>query len=313
MAINTFSERVTKYLTILDLLYVQQAKTAVLDDAALASQFVGTNKVKIPKISVDGPATYDRDVGYVQGSSSVSWEEYELQYDRARKFRVDVIDDDEQAFGLYRQLASEYVRTEEIPEIDAIRFAEIYAAATRSGSKATVASKDLTSADSALTLFDTAERTLNDNQVAEEGRVLFCTNAFYAMLKSDANVQRRLDVNTNTGDINRAVTMLDGITPIIKIAPTRFNSLIQLNDGKTAGQTAGGVTTITGNKPINFIYARQAALHGVMKRHVTKLITPDVNQSADAYDIFYRAHHDLIVYDNDTAGIYIHTAATAQA
>lgn len=314
MPINTFSEKVTKFLTILDLIYLNGAKTANLDDAALKEQFIGTNKIKLPKISVDGAGNYDRDNGYVQGGASVNWEEHTLKYDRGRKFRIDVIDDDEMAFGLYRRVASEYVRTKEVPEIDAIRFAEIYDAAIRSGSLGTVVSKDLTASDSILALYDAAERTLNEKEVPEEGRVLYVTNMVYELLKNDPKLTRRISVDTvQTGNIDRKVSLLDGVTPIIKVPQVRFNSLIRLNDGKTAGQTAGGYATITGNKPINFIYARQASLKGVVKRNNSKIILPQDNQSADAYDIFYRAHHDLIVADNETAGIYIHTAATAQA
>lgn len=309
---NTFAEKVTKFIPILDLLYVQNAKTSDLDDSTLATQFVGTNKIKLPKVSVDGAGTYDRDNGYVQGSAGVSWEEHTLQYDRGRKFRIDVIDNDEVAFDLYRRVASEYVRTKEIPEIDAVRFAEIYAAAKRNGSLATVVEKDLGASDSILDLFDAAEAIMNEKEVPEEGRVLYVTNTVYKMLKSDAKISRRIDVGQANPNIDRRVDMLDGITPIIRVPQSRFNSLIQLNDGKTAGQTAGGYKTITGNKPINFVYARKAALRAVIKRNADKIITPDVNQSADAYDVFYRLHHDLIVADNDTAGIYIHTAATAQ-
>lgn len=313
MAINTFAEKVTKFITILDLLYVQTAKTSDLDDAALATQFIGTNKIKLPKVSVDGAGTYDRDNGYVQGSAGVSWEEHTLQYDRGRKFRIDVIDNDEVAFDLYCRVAQEYVRTKEIPEIDAVRFAEIYAAAKRAGALASVVEKDLVAADSILDLFDTAEATMNEKEVPEEGRVLYVTNTVYKMLKSDSKLSRRIDVGQANPNIDRRIEMLDGITPIVKVPQVRFNSLIQLNDGKTAGQTTGGYKTITGNKPINFVYVRKAALRGVIKRNADKIVMPDVNQSADAYDIFYRLHHDLIVADNDTAGIYIHTAATAQA
>jgi hypothetical protein len=313
MPINTFSEKVTQFLPILDLIYQYAALTANLDDAALATQFVGTNKVKFPKISVDGAGSYNRDNGYAQGGISVAYEEYMLAYDRGRKFRMDVIDNDESGFDAFRTAATEYVRTKEVPEIDAIRFAEIYAAATRAGTLGTVASKDLTNSDSILALFDTAEQTLNEKQVPEEGRVLYVTNDVYARLKADASLTRRIDVTQNNGNINRNVTMLDGITPIIKVPQVRFNSLIQLLDGTTTGQTAGGYQTITGNKPINFIYTHQMCLHGVVKRHVTKIVTPDVNQTADSYDIFYRVHHDLIVRDNETGCIYIHTKATAQA
>jgi len=314
MAINTFAEKAVKFLSVLDEVYQAQAKTADLDSATLAAAFVGTSAVKLPKITVDGAGTYDHDLGYTQGGAGISYETHTLGYDRGRKFRIDVIDNDEAAFDAFRNVSLTYVRTKEIPEIDAIRFAEIFMAATRANTLGTVVSKDLVAGtDSAFSLFDTAECAMNEKEVPEEGRVLYVTNDFYKMLKTDSLISRRIDVGTSNNSINRALDMLDGITPIIKVPQVRFNSLIQLNDGKTAGQTTGGYKTITGNKPINFVYANKAALQGVIKRHVTKIVTPDVNQSADAYDVFYRAVHDLIVEDNATAGIYIHTKATAQA
>ena len=314
MAINTFAEKAVKFIGILDEIYQRQAITSILDDATLAQQFVGTKSIKLPKISVDGAGNYDRDTGYTQGGVSVSYEEHTLKYDRGRKFRIDVIDDDESAFDLYRQVATQYVRTREVPEIDAIRFAEIYAAAVRDDSLATVVEKDLASTDKVLALFDAAEKTLNEAEVPEEGRILFCTNEFYSMLKSNDTISRRMDVTNNNGNIDRRVTLLDGVTPIIKVPQVRFYSSVQLNDGKTEGQTGGGYAAVTSEtKDINFIYAPKSILRGVIKRNVSKIVTPQENQSADAYDVFYRVHHDLIVKDNETAGIYIHTKATAHA
>ncbi|MBQ2751331.1 MAG: hypothetical protein IJF25_02030, partial [Oscillospiraceae bacterium] len=112
---NSFSEKATKFLSVLDEVYKRQAITAILDDAALANQFAGTKTVKIPRITVDGAGDYDREAGYAQGAVAASFEEYELKYDRGRKFRIDVIDDDEAAFDLYRQVALQYLRTREIP------------------------------------------------------------------------------------------------------------------------------------------------------------------------------------------------------
>ena len=313
MAINTFAEKAVKFLSILDEIYQKQALTAILDSPAMASQFVGTNKIKLPKISVDGAANYDRDLGYVQGGVTVNYEEHELKYDRGRKFRIDTIDNDESAFDLFRRVTMEYVRTKEIPEMDAIRFAEIVAAATRVN-LGTVEEADLTGTDSALAMFDAAEYNLNEREVPEEGRIMFASYDFYRALKNDPKFERRLDVNSNNGNINRRVVMLDGVTPVITVPSARFLSRIQLLDGTTSEQTAGGYKAIAGtSKAINFIYASKDAITGgAVKRNVSKIIAPEVNQSADAYDVFYRVHHDLIVPDNKTAAIYVHTAKTAK-
>lgn len=311
---NTFTEKATKFLDVLDEVYRRGAVTAMLDDAALASQFAGARTIKLPKIAVDGAGDYDRDLGYAQGGVAASFEEHTLKYDRGRKFRIDVLDDDEAAFDLYRQVALQYLRTREIPEIDAIRFAEIFDAASRPGSKGAVVQANLDSAAKPLALFDAAERTLNENEVPDEGRVLFCTNDFYALLKSSEVIARRLDVGANSGDIDRRVVLLDGVTPVIRVPQSRFMTHIALLDGSSTDQKVGGYTPIAGTScDINFVYADKNALHGIIKRRFSKIVEPAANQSADAYDIFYRAHHDLIVKDNETAGIYIHTKATARA
>ena len=54
MPINSFSEKAVKFLPVLDEVYQRGSLTAILDDAALAAQFVGTKKIKLPKVSVDG-------------------------------------------------------------------------------------------------------------------------------------------------------------------------------------------------------------------------------------------------------------------
>ena len=308
---NSFSEKATKFLSVLDEVYKRQAITAILDDAALANQFAGTKTVKIPRITVDGAGDYDREAGYAQGAVAASFEEYELKYDRGRKFRIDVIDDDEAAFDLYRQVALQYLRTREIPEIDAVRFAEIYAAANKEGSLATVVEADLADNFDPLALIDEAERTLNEKEVPDEGRVLFCTNDFYVALKSCDAMYARIDTGNAKGELDRRVLLLDGMTPIIRVPQARFITGITLLDGVSDSQLEGGYKAAAGAKGINFVYADKNALHGVIKRRFSKIIEPDANQQADAYDIFYRAHHDLIVKGNESAGIYLHAAKTA--
>lgn len=305
---NTFTEKATKFLSVLDEVYQRGAITAMLDDAALANQFAGTKTIKLPRITVDGAGDYDRDNGYAQGGVAASFEEYELKYDRGRKFRIDVVDNDEAAFDLYRQVALQYLRTREIPEIDAVRFAEIYAVAAKDGSSAELVSANIGSGDDPLALLDEAERTLNEKEVPDEGRVLFCTNSFYALMKSCEAVTRRLDTAASANEIDRRVIMLDGVTPVIRVPQSRFISRVTLLDGVSDNQTAGGYKPAADAVNINFIYADKNALHGVIKRRFSKIIEPDANQQADAYDIFYRAHHDLIIGAGEAAGVYVHAA-----
>lgn len=305
---NTFSEKAVLFLDILDEIYKVASTTSILDSSNV--HFVDTKTIKLPKIDMDGLADYDRGTGAVAGDINVSYSLHELQYDRGRKFNVDVLDDDEAAFDVYRSLLTEFVRTKEVPEVDAIRYSEIHAKALAGAG--TIVSLDAIA--NALELYDTAEQTLNDAEVPREGRILFASHAYYNALKRDPEMQRRIDVQTNNGSIDRRVELLDGVTPIMQVPKTRFYDVIQLLDGTTGGQEAGGFAPISlTSREINFIYADKVALMGIMKRRVNKIISPEVNQTIDGWTTHYRNHHDLIVPENKTAGIYIHKKATAVA
>ena len=76
---NSFSEKATKFLSVLDEVYKRQAITAILDDAALANQFAGTKTVKIPRITVDGAGDYDRELAFMEIRLS-AMEEFARRY-----------------------------------------------------------------------------------------------------------------------------------------------------------------------------------------------------------------------------------------
>ena len=301
---NTFTAKAQKYMTVLDEIYKAEALTAILEQPD--TEFVGANKVRFPKIALDGAGDYNRDTGYVQGAVTVDFEEHELMHDRGRKFRIDYIDNDEVAFDLYRSVMNEYVRTKEIPELDAARFARM---AGLSGAK--TVSEDLAAQD-AMKLWDDCESYLIDTEVNLGDVVLYVSSAFYRLMKQSASLSRRLDVTDNNGNINRKISMLDGQTPVFVVPASRFYDSINLFDGVSSGETAGGFAPIKATShAINFMAVPKPYCKAITKRKASKIIMPETNQSADAYDVMYRLHHDLIVPENKQGGIYVHKSATA--
>lgn len=300
---NVFAEKATKYVDILDEVYKREAMTSMLDIAPEAMQFDGTKFVKIPKVVVDGAVDYDRAGGYDTGSVAVTWTSHEIKYDRGRKFGVDILDDDELAFNVFATATTEYVRTRQIPEIDAIRFHEIATQAS-AGDATVVSSDDLTT--NPLGLLDTAEQVLADNEVNLANSVIFISNEYYNALKNDDAVSRRLDVgNVSAGGINRSVQTFDGI-PLIKVPRGRFYDSIDL---ATTG--AGGFAPSAGAHELNFVFADKSALLGIKKAMMSKVFTWQENQLSDENIATYRDHHDLIIPSQKTKGIYIHKKATA--
>lgn len=203
------------------------------------------------------------------------------------------------AFGT---LMGEFIRTQVAPELDAYRFATM---ASATGINAATPA-DLAGTSDLPALLSAAEYQLGEDEVPEEGRVLFISEYGYSLLKDKIT---RLVTNDERG-INHAVDYFDDMR-VIRVPQTRFNTAITLYDGTTAGQTAGGFVPTAGGYKINFMIVHPSAVVQVVKHAVPRIFSPEVNQSADGWLAQYRIYHDLFVLDNKVKGIYLHRGATA--
>ena len=293
-------------MPILDEVYKASSKTSILDTANERVPFIGSDPVNLYTMSLAGLGNYSRNAGFVTGSVTGGWEPYKLTQDRGRSFMVDVMDNDETMGMAFGTLAGEFIRTQVTPEIDAYRFAK-YAGTSgiSSGTPAdiTVGTTDVPS------LIQEAETIMGDDEVPEEGRILFISETAYAGLKDKIT---RYVQNGERG-IETAIDYYDGMR-VIKVPKGRFNTGITLNDGLSAGETKGGFTVPASTSyPINFMIIHPSAVVQIAKHVVPRIFSPQVNQSADAWKFDYRIYHDAFVENNKVAGIYLHRAATANA
>ena len=293
-------------MPILDEVYKASSKTSILDTANERVRFIGSDTVNLYTMSLDGLGNYSRNAGFVTGTVTGGWEPYKLTQDRGRSFMVDVMDNDETMGMAFGTLAGEFIRTQVTPEIDAYRFAK-YAGTSgiSSGTPAdiTVGTTDVPS------LIQEAETIMGDDEVPEEGRILFISETAYAGLKDKIT---RYVQNGERG-IETAIDYYDGMR-VIKVPKGRFNTGITLNDGLSAGETKGGFTVPASTSyPINFMIIHPSAVVQIAKHVVPRIFSPEVNQSADAWKFDYRIYHDAFVENNKVAGIYLHRAATANA
>lgn len=291
-----------RYLPMLDEVYKASSRTSILD--ATDAEFVGANTVKVFKTTMDGLGNYSRNSGFVDGSVTGTWEDMTLTKDRGRSFQIDRMDNEETLDMAFGRLAGEFIRTKVVPEIDAYRFAKLAGTANIDAGTAadiTIGTTDVPG------LITEAERSMNENEVPKEGRILFISETAYAGLRDKVqkivmNADRAVDGNIEMFDEMR----------IIRVPQNRFYTAITLYDGTTSGQTAGGfVGTSTAGYPINFMIVHPSAVMAVTKHVLPRIFSPDVNQKADAWKFDYRVYHDIFVYDNKVKGIYLHKAATA--
>jgi len=301
-SVNNSISLASKFLPILDEVYKTSSRTSILDTLDGRVNFIGANAVNLFKTSMDGLGNYSRNSGYVTGDVTGTWETKTLEKDRGRSFLIDAMDNDETLGLAMGTTLGEFVRTKVVPEIDAYRFAK-YASTT---GISTATAVDLTSSVDGVGLIDTATKTMNDDEVPVEGRILFVSEAMYKNIKEHVT---RYVANDDRG-INRSFETFDGMR-VIRVPSNRFNTAITLYDGTTSGQTAGGYIPTAGGYAINFMIIHPSAVLQVVKHQVPRIFSPDQNIEADGYRINYRIYHDAFVEDNKVAGIYLNAAATA--
>ena len=287
-----------KYVTLLDEVYKKEALTSVLDsDASLAQAGANANEIVIPKIDMDGLGDYDRNSGYTNGDVTFTNETVQFNYERGRMFTVDAMDDEETAGLAYGKLASEFIRTKVAPEGDAFRFAQ-YAGT----SGVTTATGTLSTGADVIAALRTATTNQDEAEVNTESRYLFITPTLKGLVD---------DLDTT-----KSKEVLKRFAQIIEVPQTRFYTAIDLKDGKSTGETAGGyvkhVSTGAGNeagKDINFMIVEKSAVMQYNKHIAPKVVTPEANQDADAWKFGYRKYGLADVYENKVAGIYVHHKA----
>lgn len=283
-----------KYISLLDEVYKQASLTSILDsDPQTAQQGANANEIIIPKLSMDGLADYDRNSGYVKGSVTLTNETVQFNYERGRKFSVDAMDNEETAGVAFGKLASEFLRTKVAPELDAFRFAQ-YAGTT--GISKVSAGATLSTGATVIEALRAANNKMDEDEVPYEGRILFITPTLKGLVE---------DL-----DSGKSREVMGAFSNIVKVPQSRFYTQITLLDGSTSGETAGGYTkTASTGADINFMIIHPSALMQYPKHTVNKIISPEENQIDDSWMFFYRAYGLADVYENKTAGIYLHHKA----
>ena len=278
-----------KYIDLLDEVYKKESLTADLDaDATLVRAGANANEIVIPKISLDGLADYSRNGGYVSGDVNLTNETVAFNYDRGRKFTIDAMDNEETAGVAFGKLSSEFIRTKVVPERDAVRFATYAGTAGISKVAAGVTYAD---GNAWLQGIVDAVNKMDEDEVSQENRILYITPTGYNAIMAV--------------DSYKSKEILNGFAKVVKVPQSRFYTAIDLADGTTGGETAGGYSKADGGKDINFMIIQKDAVIQYPKHTVNKVVSPEENQTSDGWMFFFRAYGLHDVYENKVAGIYL--------
>ena len=274
-----------QYVPLLDEVYKVASLTAKLDGASeLAQQGANANEMIIPMIDMQGLGDYDRNSGYVNGDVTMTNETVKCNFDRGRMFMVDNMDNAETAGLAFGRLASEFIRTKVVPELDAFRFASYCG---KSG--ITKKQEDLSDGAAVVAALRAATTNMDEAEVPMEDRHLFITPTLYGMVQ---------DLDTT-----KSREVLGRFTTVTQVPQTRFYTAIEQKTGKS-GQEAGGYAKAGGAADINFMVIHKPALIQFEKHVAPKIVAPENNPDADAYKFGYRNVGIADVYKNKVAGVY---------
>ncbi len=294
-----------QFIPLLDETYQLASLTAELDgNPNLARQGANANELIIPKLSMQGLGNYSRNGGYVNGDITLTNETVACNFDRGRMFTVDTMDNLETAGIAFGQLASEFIRTKVAPEVDAFRFAK-YAGA--SGISKVASGATLADGAAVVAALRAAVTEMDEDEVPPNERYLYITPLLLGYLQ---------DMDTT-----KSREVMQNFAKVVKVPQTRFYTAIAQksgtivttgtgDDATTTDETAGGYVKAAAGKDINFLILHKPALIQFPKHIAPKIITPEQNQSGDAYKFGYRQVGIADVYENKVAGIYLHHKAT---
>lgn len=281
-----------QYLPLLDEVYKTASLTSVLDGASeLVSQGANANELIVQKMSMDGLADYSRNGGYVAGSVTLTNETVKCNFDRGRMFQIDNMDNAETAGMAYGRLSAEFIRTKVVPELDAFRLAK-YAGIE---GISTVAGAALTTGDAVYKAIAVAYDKMTEDEVPESDRHLFITPTLYGLVR---------DLETY-----KSKDLLSKFASIKQVPQSRFYTAIEQKSGGS-GEEAGGYAKATGAVNINFMIIHKPAVIQFEKHVAPKVVTPEMNQDADAWKFGYRNVGIADAYENKVAGIYLHKSTT---
>ncbi len=175
-------------------------------------RFSGGKTIEIPVISTTGRTDSDRDtVDALSRNFENQWDRKTLTNQRKWSTLIHPADVDQTNYAAtIANITSVFNNEHKFPEMDAYTVSKIYAEWTDQGEDADIVA---VTSENVLSLFDDLMAKMTEALIPVSGRILYVTPSVMKALKNASSIGRSLDVK-NGGEINRAVTTLDGVSVV---------------------------------------------------------------------------------------------------
>jgi hypothetical protein len=294
---------------ILDEKFYILPRTMWMEDTNAGIVWEGGKEVKIPKLSMDGLGTMQ---GYTapQGDLTLEWETKRLQYYRGRNFSIGRYDVDETNFALSVGNALKvFLNGQVIPEVDCLRIAAAAQGAVSFGTVVPQATGSLTAANILDALMADIGK-VQDKIGETEQLYIQISTSLKNLLERSSQIQRYLNVRDFS--IRSATMKIEALNDqyLIGTPSAYMHSVFGLNDGRTGGQTVGGVTFANLGANVNWIIAARPSVDAIARPQVSKVIDPDTNQDGEYWKVMFSIYHGLWVMENKGDGLLVNLDTT---
>lgn len=330
---GNFADAISRFVTTLnDDILVHELTSAVLErENPYQREFVMPGWIKIPTTLVDklgfyaptndllavsssnvnlyadynGNVAANNRAGYPIKGASITWRLYQVRFNRAAQFKIDLFTDWTSGQVLTGQVVKEFYRTAVVPEIDATRYSIMASATSTQLQNRAIANLDK---DTIVGAIDTAVEVLYEHGADERSLILFVSPQMETALKQASNFYRTFTLADRDlvvgydGEGKAVYTKVkeyNGI-PIIRVPSDRFFSDVVL--------TENGFTSSATSRKINFILASVDYAYAIRLLQSLKTFAPEVVQDADAWKINYHLWHDLLIPEMKKVAFYAHLA-----
>lgn len=295
---------------ILDEKFYIMPRTMWMENTNAGIVYEGGREVKIPMLSTDGLGDMSG-AKAPTGDLTLNWETKVLQWYRGRNFEIPRYAVDETNFALNADNALRvFLQTQVVPEVDSVRIAAAAQGALGYGAVVAQATSGISSANIlGLLLADIA--AVQDKIGETEQLFIQISTKLKSILEQSSQITRYLNVKDFT--VRSATLRLDAINDqyLIGTPSAYMHSVFGLNDGRTSGQTVGGVTFANLGANINWLIAARPSVDAISRPRITKVITPDENQDGDYWKLMFSMYHGLWTMENKGDGLLVNLDTTA--
>lgn len=276
-------------------------------------EYSGGKTIKIARTKTSGLGNYDSGAptgsAYPKGSVKLTWDEYKIEMDRAVRFELGRTDPSDTNFITTTENVSRtFGRTQLVPEQDMYRFNKLYnvldknpdygSAGTKS--KHIVETTGLTAANAVDILMGVFD-TVAEDSGEDVDFVCFMAKKNEQAFRSAAKNSHHAISFGNTITINGITynkVMIVNDLPCVFVPSKRLQTVIKVNDGRTAGQEDGGIVADESSKQIEFLITNSEAPFAVGKVDSVKVFSSNEMQESDETTINFHYLYDCWLLTN---------------